>query len=107
MVDWNKIKKEYVPSIEVPTGRGTGAPWDEIFGGIPKGQALVLHEPEISAGTIRAALQRMQNRGKFKNLHMSTKGIHGTATIYVTNTEKAIPTRTPRVSQQQDDTQTS
>jgi hypothetical protein len=101
MVDWNKIKKQYISSNDVPSGHGPKAQWDEIFGDIPKGQALVLHEPEISAGTIRAALQRMQNNGKFKNLQLSTKGIHGTATIYITNTEKNFPPirPLPRTSQ--------
>jgi hypothetical protein len=109
MVDWRKIKKEYVPATEVPVGRGTGAPWDEIFGDIQKGQALVLHEPEVSAGTIRAALQRQQKYGKFKNLKVTTKGVHGTAIIYVSNTEKPTqtikltPTRTPRAPQQQNE----
>lgn len=106
MVDWSKVKKEYISSGDVPAGHGAQSHWDEIFNEIPKGQALVLHEPEVNAGTFRQALQRMHRHGKFKNLRMSTKGIHGTATIYITNTDKAL-VRTPRLSQQQDDTQTS
>jgi hypothetical protein len=87
MKDWNKIKKEYVSIDEVPTARMTNNPWNEIFGEIPKGQALVLHEPEVKANTIWAALQRWQKKyGKFKNLRFSTKGKHGTATVYITNT---------------------
>jgi len=88
MVDWNKIKKEYISANDVPTGHGAQSEWDNIFTEIPKGQALVLHEPEVNAGTIRAALQRKQRHGKFKNLKVTTKGVHGTATVYVTNTEK-------------------
>jgi len=89
MVDWSKIKKEYIQASQVPIGRGSESPWDEIFSDIPKGQALVLHEPEVSAGTVRAALQRQHKHGRFKNIHITTKGVHGTATIYITNTEKA------------------
>ena len=89
MVDWKNLKKEYISSNEVPTGRDRESPWNDIFADIPKGQALVLHEPEVSAGTIRAALQRKQKNGKFKNLKVTTKGVHGTAIVYVTNTEKA------------------
>jgi hypothetical protein len=95
MVDWKKVKKEFIPANEVPGGHGAQNPaqWDELFSGIPKGQALVLHEPEINSGTIRNALRRTQKDGKFKNLRVSTKGIHGRATIYITNTE-ATPART-------------
>jgi hypothetical protein len=111
MVDWKKVKKEFIPASEVPLGHGAQNPaqWDELFSSIPMEQALVLHEPELSAGTIRNALRRMQKVGKFKNLKISTKGIHGRATIYITNTEKA-PTytvvRKPHLkSEQQNDTQ--
>lgn len=94
MVDWSKVKKSYIPASEVPKARREGSPWDEIFSNIPKGQALVLHEPEVNAGTVRGALQRMHRHGKFKNIEMSTKGLHGDATIYVINTEKATATLT-------------
>lgn len=95
MVDWTKVKKEFIAASEVPSGHGAQSPWNAIFNEIPKGQALVLHEPEVNAGTVRGALQRMHKHGKFKNLRFTSKGVHGTATIYITNTEKA-PIRTPR-----------
>jgi hypothetical protein len=113
VVDWSKVKKEFIPANDVPTaGRGAQSPWDEIFNEIPKGQAWVLHEPEVNAGTVRGALKRMHKRGKFKYIRFSTKGIHGNAMIYLTNTEKPgitlTPTRRPRpVGEQQDDTKTS
>lgn len=88
MVDWSKIKKEYIAANDVPTGRGSQSPWDEIFAEIPSGQALVLHEPQVNSGTVGQALRSRQRKGKFKNLKISTKGRHGTATIYITNTEK-------------------
>jgi len=88
MVDWKKVTKAYIPSDQVPTGRTRESPWDAIFSEIPKGQALVLKEPEVSSGTVRAALKRNQARGRFKNLRMVSKGVHGQATIYITNTEK-------------------
>jgi hypothetical protein len=95
MVDWNKIKKEYISANDVPTGHGAHSEWDNIFAEIPKGQALVLHEPEVNSGTIRAALMRKQRKGQFKNLRYRSKGKHGTATIYVVNIEKStLPPRT-------------
>jgi hypothetical protein len=106
MVDWSKVKKEFIPASEVPSGHAPQGQWDEVFGSIPKGQALVLHEPEVNSSTVRQALQRMQKHGKYKNLRVSTKGVHATATVYITNTEKAL-TRVPRVSLEQSDKQTS
>jgi hypothetical protein len=90
MVDWKNIKKEYIPSNQVPTGRNRESPWDDVFTGIPKGQALVLREPEVNAGTIRAALKRKQAHGKYKNLKLTSKGVHGSATIYLINTESPV-----------------
>jgi len=112
MVDWSKVKKSYIPASEVPSGHGAQSPWDKIFEEIPKGQALVLHEPDVSAGTVRQALHTRHRKGKFKNLRMSTKGRHGIAVIYVTNIEKATPTPTitrkaHATPEQQKDTQTS
>lgn len=104
MPDWSKIKKEYIPASAVPTGRASESPWDEIFSGIPKGQALVLHEPEVSAGTVGQALRTRHRKGKFKNIKVTTKGMHGTATIYITNTDKPIK---PARMAQQDEAQTS
>jgi hypothetical protein len=90
MVDWSKIKKEYIQANQVPTGRARESQWNNIFADIPKGQALVLREPEVSSGTIRAALKRMQAHGKFKNLKFISKGVHGSATIYVVNNEPLL-----------------
>lgn len=101
MVDWSKIKKEYIEASDVPTGRGKGVPWEEVFGSIPKGKALVLHEPEINSATVRSALRMMQRRGKFRNLTMIAKGPRGKTMIYVTNTESpgtVMPTRRPRLT---------
>lgn len=90
MVDWSKVKKEYIPANETPSKRTKGLLWDVIFAEIPKGQTLVLHEPEVNSGTVRAALQRRWMVGKFKNLHIVTRGRLGTATIYIINTEKPL-----------------
>jgi hypothetical protein len=97
MTDWYKIKREYVPLEQVPPPhtRGT-SPWDEIFGSIPKGQALVLREPEVSSGTVRAALTRKHKEGKFKNIQFSSKGVHGSGIIYISNTEKPVEKTTEK-----------
>jgi len=93
MVDWSKIKKEYVSLDEVPVPHSRATEWDELFSSVPRGQALVLHEPDVNSGTVRGALQRKQKQGKFKNLQYSSKGVHGSATVYISNTEK--PTEKP------------
>lgn len=90
MVDFNKIKKEYISINEVPPPHTRTTEWDEIFSSIPKGQALVLHEPDINSGTVRGALQRKHKDGKFKNLQYSSKGVHGSAIVYISNIEKAV-----------------
>lgn len=90
MVDLSKIKKEFIPASEVPPPHTRTTEWDGLFSSIPRGQALVLREPEVNGGTVRGALQRKHNLGKFKNLEYSSKGVHGSATVYITNTEKPI-----------------
>lgn len=89
MVDLDKLKLEFIPIEEVPTAKTRAAPWDDVFSKIPRGQALVLKEPQFNAGTLRAALVRRQKAGKWKNLKYSSKGRHGSATIYIMNTEKS------------------
>lgn len=86
--DMSKIRKEFIPIADVPAPHTRITEWDEIFSSIPKGQALVLHEPEVYAGTVRGALTRKQKDGKFKNLQFSSKGKHGSAIVYVSNMEK-------------------
>jgi hypothetical protein len=95
MVDSKKLTKEYIPIDQVPTGRDRESHWDEVFSEIPRGQALVLREPEVNSGTVRAALVRKQLKGKFKNLKYLSKGKHGTATIYIMNTEPLLRVRKP------------
>ena len=99
MTDFSKIRKEFIPASQVPEARRIPSEWDEIFKGIPKGQALVLHEPEIHSGTVREALRARQRHGKFKNIRVSTRGAKGKAAIYVINTDK--PVTTPRAALQQ------
>jgi hypothetical protein len=81
--------KEYVSVDEVPPPhQRVSSPWDEIFGSIPLGKALVLKEGEVSSSTVRAALVRKHKQGKFKNIQFSSKGAHGNALIYLANTDK-------------------
>jgi hypothetical protein len=91
MKDLSKLKLEFIPVNQVPTTRATQSPWEDIFKQIPAGQALILHEPDVNSGTVRAALVRKQRHNKFKNLQLVTKGKHGTATIYIKNNDKAVP----------------
>lgn len=88
MVDLSKVKIELIPNEEVPISRVRETPWDDLFNKIPKGQTLVLKEPQVLAGSIRAALTRRQGSGKFKNLRLRTKGKRGSRTLYLMNIEK-------------------
>lgn len=89
MVDWSKIKREYIPEAEVPTERLRGTDWDTVFGNIPEDQALVVKEPEVCLSTIRIALSRKQKEGKFKNYRVISKGRHGVGTIYIVNIKES------------------
>lgn len=87
-IDMENLK--FVPASEVPASHRHGETnWEALFTRVPRGQAIVLHEPDVFASSISQALRRMQKRdGKFKNLQVVTRGKHGTATIYLLNTEK-------------------
>jgi hypothetical protein len=82
----DKDKLKFISANEVPYTRQTK--WDEIFAQIPKGQALVLEEPEVNADTLRAALLRRKRQGKFKNLQMIARGKRGHRKSYVANADK-------------------
>lgn len=88
-IDMKNLK--FVPVSEVPASHRRGeTQWKTLFAQVPKGQAVVLQEPEVWASSISQALRRMQKRdGKFKNLQVITRGKHGTAMIYVVNTDKS------------------
>jgi len=95
MPDLSKIRKEFIPANQVPSKTyALSSQWDEILKMIPQGQALVLREPEVSAGSVRAVLRARHAHGKFKNIQMSTRGARRKATIYLVNTDKSVtPTR--------------
>jgi hypothetical protein len=84
----NKEKMKYIPADEVPYRKQTK--WDKIFASIPKGQALVIEEPDVdvSIETIRVLLLRRQKRGEFKNLKLISREINGKQTAYIVNTDK-------------------
>ena len=88
MVDLSKVKYELIPNSQVPTTSVRETPWDDLFNQIPKGQTMVLKEPQVIAGSLRAALTRRQGSGKFKNLRLRTKGKRGSRTLYLMNTDK-------------------
>ena len=74
---------ELIPIEEVPYKKETK--WDELFKAIPKGQALVLREPDVNADGAAGALQRRKKRGQYKNLSVIVRGPKGKRVVYITN----------------------
>ena len=64
----------FIDEKEVPV-RIRGTPWEEIFRSIPKGKVLVLQPDQVRSDTVRTALKRLQKKGKFRRLYMTTKKI--------------------------------
>jgi len=74
---------EFIPVEEVPFKKETK--WDVFFQAVPKGQALVLREPEINADGVTGALSRRKKRGLYKNLSALVRGSKGKRVVYVMN----------------------
>jgi hypothetical protein len=101
MPDLSKVRKEFIPASEVPKARARPSQWDEILKQIPRGQALVLHEPEVSVGTVRAAIRGRHRQGRFKNIQLTSRGAKGKTVIYLINTDKPMIKPAGRATQQQ------
>lgn len=79
------IEEEDIPVKKILTA----TPWVEIFSSIPKGKVLVFHPDEVGSDTVRSALKRLQNKGKFEHLHMTSRKIGDRKYIsYVVNSSK-------------------
>lgn len=76
------IPKEQVPRKEKRTK------WGNIFQAIPKGQAAVFTEYQISPSSARQALKRRQRRGLFPHLNIIIEGRKGERTVYIVNNEE-------------------
>jgi len=86
MLDTKKLR--FIPEDEVPQ-RKRKIQWETIFNSIPKGQALVIQPNEVPASTVREALKRLQSRGKFKHLYMTTRKVGKNRYIsYIVNPSK-------------------
>ena len=72
----------------------TATPWEKIFSSIPKGKVLTFHPDEVSADTVRTALKRMQRKGKFRHLKMTTRKVAKRKyKSYVINPSEEQPTQ--------------
>ena len=85
--DLRFVDEQEVPEISVRTQ------WEEIFGKIPRGKALVLQHEQAAPSTVRTALKRHQKKGKFKNLFLTTRKVEGNKYVsYVVNPSKVAET---------------
>ena len=76
-------------SSEVPLGRIKVTKWQNIFGKIPAGKALVLSEAQVSFVAVRCSLYELQKKGLFKNLAArKVKESDGSYKMYVLNNAK-------------------
>jgi hypothetical protein len=82
----DKDSLKFIPADKVPYRKQTK--WDTIFASIPKGQALVIDNSEVSTETVRTALARRQKKGQFKNLKLISRTIDGKYKSYIINTDK-------------------
>jgi len=67
---------ELIPENEIPTKKyQKGMPWETIFAKIPQGQAARFQPEEVNIGSIRAALKRFKEKGKFKHLYVTGRKV--------------------------------
>lgn len=86
-----KIKDfEIIDEEQVPTRiRRTKVNWEALFKKIPLGKAIVILKTQISPATVREALKRRQEEGRFKNMYTTTRKVsEGEYVTYVVNPEK-------------------
>lgn len=69
--DLKRITEDEMPAVP----KRTTYPWEEIFGSIKEGEAIVIEPEQIHSSTVRTALKRYQDNGKFRNLVMTTRTV--------------------------------
>lgn len=81
MSDFEMVDAELIPK---PVGRAK-VNWDAFFKKVPRGKAIVIPKTQISPTTVRSALKRFQDKGRFKNLYSTTRKVEGKYITYVVN----------------------
>lgn len=72
----NPSSLRLISEDEVPSKKNKrGVLWEEIFDNIPQGQAAMFRPEEVGIGSIRAALKRLQEKGKYKNLQVTGRKV--------------------------------
>jgi len=78
---------KFIPKGQVPK-KEKRTRWDEIFKAIPKGQAAVFTESQVSPSSARQALQRRRRKGLYQHLSVIIEGKKRQRTIYIVNNEE-------------------
>lgn len=85
----NKLKRAvYIDDGDIPPTIRKRVDWASEFSEIPDGKARVIDEVHYT--TIRQALKRLQDEGKFKNLRIETRKTGNVRTTYVRNPHKSV-----------------
>lgn len=85
----SKLKKAvYIDEDDIPVPIRKRVDWSSVFGEIPEGKARVIDEVHYT--TIRQALRRLQDEGKFKNYSVETRKTGNVRTTYVKNPRRSV-----------------
>lgn len=74
-----------VPKDAIPPKSKVSTPYRELLKRIPKGQAAVLTEHDVSLDTAAAAIRRFQRRGEYQNFKVTRRIVDGQKRLYVIN----------------------
>lgn len=80
--DFEMIDAELVPQ----KGRRGKVKWEKLFKKIPHGKAIIIEKAQLSPATVREALKRFQEKGRFKDMYTTTRKVgEGKYVTYVVN----------------------
>jgi len=79
--DFEMVDAEQVP-MKIRRGK---IDWEALFKKIPRGKAIVIQKSQISPGTVRTALKRFHDAGRFKDMYTTTRKVDEEQVTYVVN----------------------
>jgi len=85
----SRLKKaQYIDEDEIPKPIRQRIDWERVFGDIPEGKARIIGSDEAHYTTVRQALKRFQQMGKFESYYTKTRKIGNVRASYVVNPRK-------------------
>jgi high-affinity K+ transport system ATPase subunit B len=85
----SKLKKAvYIDEEDIPVPIRKRVDWSSVFDEVPEGKARVIDEVHYT--TIRQALKRLQDEGKFKTYSVETRKTGNVRTTYVKNPRRSV-----------------